>query len=176
MGLEKPIGNIGLLDQIVAASFQRPNDANPYVAGDAVANSTSAPAVITFAGAARTSGGTGTISLARIFDDANQATLGQFELYLFAVAPTPRNDNAAIAISDTDLVNLIALINFASSGFITNAGAGAAGNVLFEKQGLNIPFRCASGDRNLYGLLVVRNGYTPVAQEKFTLQLGIVQD
>lgn len=162
---------------LITASFTRPNDTTAYAAGDAVTNSTSAPAALTFTSAADSNGGSGMIVGARLVDSAAQATKGQFELWVFAgaAAPTPDNDNAAFTPTDAELANIITVIPF-TTPYTGDATAGAGGNCVYLADGVNAVFKCDSGTPNLFGLVVVRNAYTPVAQEVFTCILQIVQD
>lgn len=139
-----------------------------------MSDSASAPHVLTF-GVSSANWGRGVIMSARLVDEASQATPGSFELYLFTAEPTAVNDNAALALSDADAENLLGVIPFIDAGYVTNAGAGAAGNVVYAELA-NLPFACAATDQNLYGLLVVRNAYTPVSGEKFAIQLGVQGD
>ena len=56
--------------------------------------------------------------------------------------------------------------------------AGAGGNVAYmaERTFLPIGFQCVALSKDLYGTLVVRNAYTPIANEIFTIRLNIEQD
>lgn len=163
----------------VVATITRPNDALAYAAGDAVTNSTSAPVTTTFAGCARYLGGSGLIATATLIDSANQATKGVFELWLFNgnSAPAPDNDNAVFTPTDAELANLVGVIQF-NTAFVGDATAGAGGNAVYHGvlPTFQIPFICGSAVKDLYGLLVVRNAYTPVNLEAFTIILNIIQD
>lgn len=160
----------------VGANVTRPNDTTAYAAGDAIANATSSAVVLTFTNAARALGAGGVVMGALLLDEAAQATKGQFELYLFSAAPTVPNDNAALALSAADLRNLVGVVNFGSNPYVTNAASGASGNCAYVATGVNLPFNCGTTVQDLYGVLVVRNAYTPVAQERFDLVLQILQD
>jgi hypothetical protein len=162
-------------DTRVSANFTRPNDTTAYTAGDVVANSTSAPVVMTFSNVVAANGKGGLIVNAKLLSSANQTTKGEFELWLFHTAPAAQNDNAACAFSDAEMANVAAVIQFPSGyAFVGNAGAGAAGNVLYQPDQVNKKFKCGASDTSLYGVLVVRNAYTPVALEVFTVTLEIV--
>jgi hypothetical protein len=154
------------------ASFTRPADTTAYTAGDAVSDSTSAPSVITFKSVTRE--GFCTIQQAILLDSAAQATKIDAELWLFDTAPTAVNDNAAITFTDAELANLVGVIDFAVANVKTGlATAGAGGNAVNVKTGLNIPVRLPKLVNDLYGVLVVRNAYTPVSAEVFTITLGV---
>lgn len=161
----------------ISATLTRPDDTTQYSANDQVSNSTSAPVAITFAGVARANGGSGVIVDAVCIDSANQSTKPNLRLYLFdgAAAPTANNDNAAWAPSDANMNNLIGFIEF-TSWEIGTVTSGADGNCASFVSGLNIPFKCDSTIDDIFGLLVERGTYTPVATEAFKFRLGIVQD
>lgn len=160
----------------VSASFTRPSDTTAYAAGDAVTNSTSSPAAITFDGCAAANGGKGVILGALMLDSANQSTKGIFELWLFAgsSAPTPDNDNAVFTPTDAELANLVAIIPL-NVTYVGDATSGAGGNVIYESPEMARPFTCGGSVNDLFGLLVVRNAYTPVSAEVFTIILRVAQ-
>ncbi|MCI0391681.1 MAG: hypothetical protein MOB07_23295 [Acidobacteria bacterium] len=169
------LGEVGGKTVIVTTSYTRPADTTTYAAGDAVSNSTSAPAQLTFDGAGRVTDGSGVILGAVLTDSGNQALKGQFELYLFSASSTPDNDNALFTPSDSDMNNLIGVIPF-NIWYVGDATAGAGGNAVAPVQGLSIPFKCASGTNDIFGQVVVRNAYVPLSAEIFTFRLLIAQD
>jgi hypothetical protein len=170
-------GTISNLPQSVPinASVTRPADTNAYAAGDAVTDSTSAPTVITFTNAAKQNNGGGTIVSAELIDSANQSTKAVFELWLFDTTVTPDNDNAACTPTDAELATLVGIIPFDVS-YVGDAQSGASGNAVYQAQHLNLPFKAGASSRNLFGLLVVRNAYTPVSAEVFTIRLNVAQE
>lgn len=171
---ENHVGEVGGKTAIVTTTFFRPADTAVYAAGDAVTNSTTSPTAMTFSGAARINGGSGVIVSVVLCDTANQATKPQFELWLFDALPgTIPNDNAAFTPNDTILNTVISVVPL---NVVYVGDAGASGNSILLVQGLSIPFKCASGSTSLYGLLVVKNAYTPINTEGFTFRLGILQD
>jgi hypothetical protein len=168
----------------VTTAFTRPNDTNAYTAGDVICDSTSAPTVMTFSGMALDKGGNGIIQQVRCFSSANVATKPDLQLFLFDTAPAAVNDNAAFAPSDAEMLRCVAVIAIPTTSFVVgNAGAGAAGNCVCDVQGLALAFNTtlASGAAgataavaDLYGVLVVRNAYAPVAQEVFTFSVSVL--
>jgi hypothetical protein len=168
-------GSVGGYTARISATLTRPDDAEQYAPGDQVANSASAPAPIEFADCARFNGKGGTIIDAVCIDSANQATKANLRLYLFDSAPTSNNDNAAWAPSDADMNKLVGYVEF-TGWEVGNGTAGANGNCASFAKAVNVPFVCAAASTSLYGLLVERGTYTPVANEAFTIRLGIVQD
>lgn len=168
-------GSSGTTPKQVLATFTRPNDTNAYAAGDAVTDSTSAPTVLTFSGCASANGGSGYILGALMVDSANQATKGIFELWLFDTTVTPDNDNAAFTPTDAECATLVAIIPLVAS-YVGDAQSGASGNAVYSSPEMMRPFTCGGASDDLFGLLVVRNAYTPVASEVFTIRLRVVQN
>lgn len=160
----------------VAASYTRPGDTTPYNAGDVICNSTSAPAALQFAAASLDPlVRAGVIAHATLVCGANQATKLDAELWLFTAAPAMDNDNAAFTPTDAELDNLAGIISLtASAAKVGDATAGAAGNCVIEAPNLALPFQCAAGSTALFGVLVARNVYTPVASETFRVALRIL--
>lgn len=161
--------------RVISASFTRPNDTTAYASGDVICNSTSAPVVLTFPRATVTQGPKfSIIAQAILVDSANQATkLASPELWLFDTAPTADNDNAVFTPTDAELANLLGVIVF-DTAFVGDATAGAGGNAIFRVPSLSIPVFTKAEDNAIYGVLVARNAYVPVAQESFTIKLGIL--
>lgn len=168
-------GYVGSKQKTVTTNFTRPADTTAYAAGDAVSNSTSAPSVITFDAVARANAGSGIIIGAVMIDSANQTTKGQFELYLYDTTFAADNDNALFTPSDAETETLIGIIQF-NNWFVGDATSGAGGNAVCTVQGLSIPYTCGGAVDDVFGLLVVRNAYTPVSAEKFTFRLQVVQN
>jgi len=146
----------------------RPADTTAYASNDALSNSTSAPTAggFTFADAARKSGGSGIITDAIITTNADPTTLLQGEIWIFNQAVTNINDNAAFAVSDTEIKTCIGKIPFT----LEDAG----NNGFFHATNLNIGFTCV-GSPNLRFLVKVKNAYTPANAEVFTFIIKTVQ-
>lgn len=168
---ENHLGEVGGKTAIVSASVTRPANTTQYAAGDAVTDSTSAPTRITFASIARVNNGSGVIVAATLIDSVNAGTKGQFELWLFDTSVTPDNDNSAFTPTDAECETLIGVIPF-NVWYVGDSGSNAVAPV----QGLSIPFKCTGGADDIFGLLVVRNAYTPASAEKFTVRLSVLQD
>jgi hypothetical protein len=161
--------------KVVTATVTRENDTNAYTAGDLITPSTTAHNPITFSDCARNNGGSGIILDAVLIDSACQTTKLDAELYLFDTTVAPVHDNAAWAPSDAELATLVAVIDFGSTPWVGDPTAGT-GNVVYQVQNNNAGFVCGAASRNLFGVLVARNAYTPVGLEVFTIRLKIVQD
>ena len=153
-----------------SASYTRPADTTAYAAGDAVANSTSAPTVLTFSSAVRANGGSGIIIGAQLIDNSSPTTPGQFELYLFSATVTPTNDNAALDISAADALKLVGVIPFTTNKKFTSSTVYSA-----MAMGDCAPFGFVAdaGGTSLFGLLCARNAYSPKSGGVLTLKLTI---
>jgi hypothetical protein len=171
---ENHMGAIGGHTAKPAATVTRPADTTAYAAGDVVNAGTGA--VITFAGCARANGLGGVIQHATLVDSAAQATKADLELWLFDTTFTADNDNAVFTPTDAELATVVCVIDMSANVYVGDATAGADGNCVHQSDVLNRAFTCEAADDDLYGALVVRNAYTPVSGETFTIQLHILQD
>ena len=115
-----------------------------YVAGDQVG------AQFTIAGAARESGGGGTIVGVMLIDAAD--IIGQYDVVFFDSSVTPASDNAAFAISDSDALKLVGLVPLVGAYDLGN-------NRVAQSFNLAIPY-VLSGSTNLYACLICRSGHT----------------
>jgi hypothetical protein len=159
----------------IAANFTRPNDSTDYAAGDVVSDSASAGVPMTFARATDGSGEHAIIQQAIIVTSAAVATKPDLELWLFDTTVASVNDNAAIAFTDAEMRTLIGVIKFPTADFLVGIPtAGAAGNAVCDVQNIGMPFNTKPGKNEIYGVLVVRNAYDPVANERFDIRLKIL--
>ena len=76
-----------------SSSFTRPADTTAYAANDAIADSTSAPTLLSFANCANANGGQGYIVKTRLLTNQKTCT-ARFRLSFYHTAPSPVNDNA----------------------------------------------------------------------------------
>lgn len=167
------------IGKTVAGTVTRPANGDAYVSGDSVTDT--GGAAITFDGCGRVAGGTGFIVGATLIDSANQATKPVTELWIFKGSdpPTADADNAVFTPTDAELANLVCIIEFPTA-FVGDAQAGASGNCVIPgriagQQG-PVRFKCDVANDDLYGLMPIRNAYTPVSGEVFTVLLQIDQD
>jgi hypothetical protein len=164
------------LAKTVSQSVTRPADTTAYAAGDVI--DLAAGAGLTFAAVARSANNTGYITDAILIDSANQATKASVECWLFnAALAVYDNDNAAFTPTDADLANLIGMLQF-TTAFAGDATSGAGGNAVYmaDRTYLPLVYQCAGGVDDLYGVLVVRNAYTPVSAGIFTVILKTDQN
>lgn len=167
----KTVGHSKTID----LALLRPNNTTQYAAGDVVEATGAAQFVFPVG---RVEGGSGVVVDALLTDSANQALKGQFELWLFdAVVAAHEADNVAFTPTDDDLLNLVGVLEFLIP-FEGDATVGAGGNVIFPSTRTFLPmgFKCIALSANLHGTLVVRNAYTPVAFEIFSIRLNVLQD
>ena len=166
MATDYALGRCG----ISRASFTRPSNTTTYTAGDVVSDSTN---VMTFSNALKE--GCGSIQSVLLLDSANQTLLLDSELWLFTVAPAVTTDNAAVAFTDAELANLVAVINMSvADGKVGLATSGAGGNAINFQGGIGLPVRGYQISNDIYGVLIARNAYIPVSAEIFTITLGVI--
>jgi hypothetical protein len=115
-----------------------------YTAGDQVGG------LITFADAARASGGSGTIVGWTLTDAAD--IIGAYDLVFFDSSVTPATNNDPFSISDSDLLKVVALTQGVG-------GWDMGGCRLTQAHNLGISYVC-DGGTSLYGLLINRFGHT----------------
>jgi len=161
---------------ILNVTKTRPADTNNYGAGDVVSESTSTGTAWTFANAAARKGGSGTIVRAVVTDDDTGHTQA-FRLLLFNITPTGNlDDNAANTepLSGTD-DNFIGAIEFDA---LVDLGTGYSyATAVPGNSNLPLPFKCANGDADIYGVLVLNAAMTDESSaEVFRVILQVVQD
>jgi hypothetical protein len=156
----------------------RPADTTAYASGDLITSSTSSPTVFEVQGCSRGNFNSGVILAATLIDSANQTTKGDFDLFIFDATYTPDNDNAAFTPTDAELETCLGVIRFSSGNFVVgDATSGAGGNSVCSGTLVgNIPFKTGASSSSLFLALVARSAYTPVASEKFTVRLQVLQD
>lgn len=167
---------IGFKTRTLDVTITRPNDTTAYTAGDTLSDSTSAPTSMKFStGDGKPSG---KISSAVAISSANLATKPDLELWLFDtdVAAASFLDNAAAAFSDAEVNSLVAKIAFPVASWVPgNMTANAGGNAVCTVTP-GVRFNGIQGKDQLFGVVVVRNAYTPVALEAFKFRLQVELD
>lgn len=160
----KPVGSF----VTCSTDITRPADTTAYTANDALSNSTSAPTSggFTFTSAARISGGSGIITDVIVGSSNPAATALQGEVWIFDTSVTNINDNAAFAISDTEVKTLVGVIAFTMETGTNNNWA--------QVRNLSLGFTCV-GSANLRFLVKVKNAYTPASSEVITVRAKILQ-
>lgn len=164
---EVHVGAVGGAQLSAIATFTRPGDANDYAANDAVSNSTSAPAYLTFADIARVNGGSGYIMEAYAAHEKASVT-PRLRLHLFNVAPTPINDNAALAFTYA-IVGAAGYLGYVDFDAMTTNGGTDFSKSQMTKIGKT--FTCASASRALYGMVQTLDIFVPGNAKGFTFKL-----
>ncbi len=158
-------------------AITRPSDIIQYTAGDVISEATTNDH-FTFGALSddnskrvgRSDAGSVTINAARLWSSANQTAKPSFELWLFNVDIAEVADNLAFAVTDTEMLTLVGIIDFAQGSWkVGLATSGAGGNSVCEIKNIDLPVLAKGG--RLYGQLVDRAGYIPVASEIFTVDL-----
>jgi hypothetical protein len=137
-----------------SAQYTRPANTTAYTAGDALSDSASAPTVLTFTSIPFDS----ILNEVLVTSSVKGGTLPQFKLWLFDTAPTPVNDNAALALTDAEndtVVAVIALGESSQSSAVNNARLEATAQQRIIRAKTTV----------LYGLIEVTNAYTPASEE-----------
>jgi hypothetical protein len=165
-------GSSGGALRAVSVELTRPSNTDPYDAGDAVTNSTSASVALTLAGVVTANGGSGRIVGGTLKTDKKDFSGIRLRLHLFNAAPTAiSNDNAQHRILYADKEEEVGFIDFPamnigtdttnSTGAISQAGA------------VYVPFTCAADSKDLRGVFEVLDAATPASGQKVYATLWI---
>lgn len=147
-------------------TITRPANTDQYVVLDGV--STTAGAILTFAGVAPVAAGSGTITGIYIHKTDQDTTGAAFDLNLFdtTVAVAGFNDGAESAVTDAEWQTGVGFIEILAADWRNVV----TGNI-YCKTNLNLGYQCAATDNSLYGFLMARGTYTPASAEVFTIRL-----
>jgi hypothetical protein len=165
--LEAVSGGSGVssLRALTAATITRPANTTPYAAGDAVG--VTAGTVLTFADAASASGGPCTISKLKVTTN-NRLELARYALYVFNASPTLVADNATLKLLTGEMASFQGVIQTEPS----SGGTDATGTASFAvSRGEELLCVAASGDANLYGILVILDAQTPISAETYAVEI-----
>ena len=163
-----------------SATFTRPADTTAYAAGDLVANSTTAAAVIPLEfDITKIIRRSGVIGYVRLYKSTATVTLATFTLHLFAQAPVvTAGDNAALAVATAQHFLGSVACDLSTGAFVATADVRARFAVLSGTAPALIAFDNSDKlvKKSLYGLLVATAGYTPASAEQFIVALEIGDD
>jgi hypothetical protein len=121
---------------------------------------------LTFANAARYSGGTGLITGITLVDKND--IIGSYDIVISRVTMTLAGDNVAWAVSDADALNILAVVQL-------DTAIDIGGNRFAQAQNLAIPFDC--GATSLFVSMITRTAHTFfAAHTDLQLALFVVQD
>jgi len=159
----------------VSDALTRPSNTTAYAAGEVISEVTSNEH-FAFDGIAAAGSRSGTIVSAICQSSTVESTKPDLELWLFDSNIANVADNSAFAVADSDLLDLVGVIDFPIAEWKQGlAGASGTGNSINQSHNLNIRYIADSGNR-IYGQLVVRNAYSPISAEVFTVILLTAQD
>ena len=148
-----------------SASFTRPADTTAYAANDAIADSTSAPTLLSFANCANANGGQGYIVKTRLLTNQKTCT-ARFRLSFYHTAPSPVNDNAPKPMLYANKDKLIGRIDLdpCTTEDTTSDAAFALSTAL-------MPYVCAAADTTIYCILTTLDAFTPASAQQFYLEI-----
>jgi len=132
-----------------------------YASGDHVGTSATP---ISFANAARVSGGEGIIHSLTISDPAASAAVA-LELWLFNATVTPPADSAAWDLSDADGLKCVGIISIPTTAQFLSSATG-----VMSVNNINLKYNCAA--TTLFGCLVTRGAPTYTGTLQITLQVA----
>ena len=134
-----------------------------YTIGDALGG------LLTFANAARVSGGSGIVAAVTVMCKT-PALVPAVDLYVFNQTFTATSDNAAFAPSDGDMANCIGVIPIAAWAQETASSV----NSIATRFGLGFPFLLTG--TSLFGQMVTRTAFTASGTSDFVIGLQVWQD
>lgn len=140
---------------------------SPTVSTSAYATKDAVGGLLTFASAARYSGGSVRLESVQILDKGEG--MGAVDLFLFDRTFTAPTDNAAFTPTDAELATCVCVVRFAAA----TEEYPATGNDVWHKQvGTSFPLN----GTDLFGVLVARGAMTLVSTADLTVTLNLYQD
>ena len=163
-----PVGGKSLTS---TCTFTRPADTTAYSINDVIADSTSAPTVISFTNIARAVGGQSYIVKVRIMTDQKTCT-ARMRLALFQTAPTLINDNSPKTRLWANRVISLGSIDFdpMTTEDATNSTAASA---MWTSAPVNIV--CDAASTTIYGILSTLDAFTPASAQQFYIAIDVEQ-
>jgi len=148
-----------------SASFTRPADTTAYAANDAIADSTTAPTLLSFANCANANAGQGYIVKTRLLTNQKTCT-ARFRLSFYHTAPSPINDNAPKPMLYANKDKLIGCIDLdpCNTEDTSSDAAYALSTAL-------MPYVLASGSTSIYCILTTLDAFTPASAQQFFLEI-----
>lgn len=168
---ENHIGEVGGKTTLVTACAVRENNTTAYAIGDMWASGSTNGALVRLSNCARKDGGSGIIDRVVVINSASQATMPNFNLFIFDNVVTSPSDNAPFPMTDAEAEKVVGVIPVTS----WYAG-GSTLNAVSVVSNLTVPFVCQSTCSSLWVVPVLTNAYTPTALENLTLRVGILND
>lgn len=134
-----------------------------YAAKDAIG------ALLTFTGAVRANGATGTLSAVQIVDKGQQ--MAALDLVLFDSSITAPTDNAIFAPTDAEVALCVGVVPILTTDY-----ADFSTNSIATKANLGLTFKAGSGTSSLFGVLVSRGTPTYTSTSDIVVTLTIQQN
>lgn len=157
------IGRTGAAGFKILQTFTRPNDITAYTAGDAITNSTSSPAIMSqdLAVYGATAARFLAITNARVVSSVKGSGLS-CNIWIFPATFSATNDNSELSIDDTTAA-LGGIVIPCNNNYTTAVNSRAVSDPGY--------WECQLGaaSTTLYFCLQAVNGYTPTANEVFTV-------
>src|SRR3990167_3752790 len=142
----------------------------PTITAGAYSDADALGGKLTFQDAAAIPAGTGMVtSLVVIMNDPNDSP--DLDLVLMNADFTATADNAALSISDADMLNVAGVVKVRSGDYI-----GALGANRFAYVETAIPFFLPAGERAIYGQMVLRVAHTFGATDEVVVILTVERD
>jgi hypothetical protein len=139
-------------------------DTSVYANGDLLADSQIVD------GAVRVADGTGVIESISVLDEDDQ-TAYAFYLVFFSANVSMGTENAAPTMADADARNFLGAVSFATADAID-----LVNSKVYQKNGLRVPIKAASGTDDIYMAAVVITGTPTHTASGVRVRLGIRQD
>ena len=169
---ENHVGIVSGQTVAVSTSFNRPTNVTAYAALGTIADSTTAPTILTFTNIARINGGSGYIVKARIATD-QITNVARIRLHLYSSAlPLTINDSSPYTELYTNLANKIGHIDF---DMLNTEGVGSTAASALNSSA-RLAYICVPGSRNIYGMIETRDIFTPTSGQKFFIELTTEQN
>lgn len=150
-----------------AVEITRPANTTAYTAKDAIADLTSGATILTFANCARSAGGSGYVTKARLQTD-QAANVSAYRLHLYDATLTSVVDNAPMTVLYANRASYLGYIDFPA--------ASTDGSDTATSQSTDKPLPFVAVGTSLFGMLETITGFTPASGQKFYVQLGIEQN
>jgi hypothetical protein len=128
-----------------------------YAAGDQFGT------IISLSNAVRLSGGTGTI--VGVMLQSYSDTIGAVDVVFLDQSVTLAADNAAFAIADADIIDVIGVVSLAGAYDLGN-------NRIAQAFNLALPYHC-SGSTTLYAAIIIRSAFTLAASPDLATYLTV---
>lgn len=157
-----PVGGKSLRKSV---SFTRPADTTAYAANDAIADSTSAPTLLSFANCANADAGQGYIVKTRLMTNQKTCT-ARFRLSFYHTTPSPVNDNAPKPMLYANRDKLIGRIDLDPCNT-----EGTTSDAAYVLSTALLPYVCAENSTSIYCILTTLDAFTPASAQQFYLEI-----